>query len=80
MPGSVSRNSPFGVHIGERMDGRARFTGAVDDVQVWNGALTDTEIAAGVPPAAGRSTVLHLPLDRVDEAAADTGGSTDTGG
>ncbi|MGV9619346.1 exo-alpha-sialidase [Streptomyces tendae] len=75
VPGSVSRNSPFGVHVGERMDGRARFTGAVDDVRVWNRALTDAEIAAGAPPAALASTVLHLPLDRVDGAAGvDTGG------
>ncbi|MFK0068897.1 exo-alpha-sialidase [Streptomyces sp. NPDC091046] len=75
VPGSVSRNSPFGVHIGERMDGRARFTGAVDDVRVWNRALTDAEIAAGAPPAALGNTVLHLPLDRVDGAA-----GTGTGG
>lgn len=75
VPGSVSRNSPFGVHVGERVDGRARFTGAVDDVRVWNRALTDAEIAAGAPPAALASTVLHLPLDRVDAAAgAGTGG------
>ncbi|MET8487338.1 exo-alpha-sialidase [Streptomyces tendae] len=75
VPGSVSRNSPFGVHVGERMDGRARFTGAVDDVRVWNRALTDAEIAAGAPPAALASTVLHLPLDRVDGAAGvETGG------
>ncbi|CAM5402797.1 exo-alpha-sialidase OS=Streptomyces tendae OX=1932 GN=GUR47_01605 PE=3 SV=1 [Streptomyces tendae] len=72
VPGSVSRNSPFGVHIGERMDGRARFTGAVDDVRVWNRALTDAEIAAGDPPAATGNPVLHLPLDRV--AGAATGG------
>ncbi|MET9190067.1 exo-alpha-sialidase [Streptomyces tendae] len=75
VPGSVSRNSPFGVHVGERMDGRARFTGAVDDVRVWSRALTDAEIAAGAPPAALASTVLHLPLDRVDGAAGvGTGG------
>jgi sialidase-1 len=72
VPGSVSRNSPFGVHIGERMDGRARFTGAVDDVHVWDRALTDAEIAAGDPPAGTGDTVLHLPLDRVDGAG--TGG------
>ncbi|MER6165165.1 exo-alpha-sialidase [Streptomyces violaceorubidus] len=72
VPGSVSRNSPFGVHVGERMDGRARFAGAVDDVHVWNRALTGAEIAAGDPPAATGNTVLHLPLDRVDSAG--TGG------
>ncbi|WP_411576411.1 exo-alpha-sialidase [Streptomyces mutabilis] len=65
VPGSVSRNSPFGVHIGERVDGRARFTGAIDEVHVWNRALTDAEIAAGNPPSAAGNTVLHLPLDGV---------------
>ncbi|MBU6535218.1 exo-alpha-sialidase [Streptomyces sp. NPDC057245] len=68
VPGSVSRDSPFGVHVGERMDGRARFTGAVDDVHVWNRALTDEEVAAGPPPSAVADTVVHLPLDRVDAA------------
>ncbi|MFH8238436.1 exo-alpha-sialidase [Streptomyces sp. NPDC018321] len=65
VPGSVSRYSPFGVHIGERMDGRARFTGAIDEVHVWNRALTDEEIAAGNPPSALGNTVLHLPMDEV---------------
>ncbi|MGW2127158.1 exo-alpha-sialidase [Streptomyces coelicoflavus] len=72
VPGSVSRDSPFGVHIGERMDGRARFTGAVDDVRVWKRALTDEEIAAGAPPSATGDAVLHLPMDRVDRT--DAGG------
>ncbi|MGW7383035.1 exo-alpha-sialidase [Streptomyces sp. NPDC054794] len=66
--GSVSRNSPFGVHIGQRMDSRAFFTGAVDDVRVWDRALTDAELA---DPKTFRSTakigdtVLWLPMDRV---------------
>ncbi|MGZ3102520.1 exo-alpha-sialidase [Streptomyces sp. H72] len=66
VPGSVSRNSPFGVHIGERVDGRARFTGAIDEVRVWDRALSDEEIADGDPPSALGNRVLHLPLDRVD--------------
>ncbi|MFI7382110.1 exo-alpha-sialidase [Streptomyces sp. NPDC049813] len=49
VPGSVSRNSPFGVHVGQRMDSRAYLTGDLDDVRVTS---------------AGRS-VLWLPLDRV---------------
>jgi sialidase-1 len=65
VPGSVSRNSPFGVHVGERVDGRARFTGVIDEVHVWDRALTDEEIAAGNPPSALGNTVLHLPLDAV---------------
>ncbi|MFE2353174.1 exo-alpha-sialidase [Streptomyces parvulus] len=63
VPGSVSTGSPFGVHVGERVDGRARLTGAVDEVHVWNRALTDEEIAAGDPPAALANTVVHLPMD-----------------
>ncbi|MER8224228.1 exo-alpha-sialidase [Streptomyces sp. NPDC094143] len=63
--GSVSRNSPFGVHIGQRMDSRAHLTGAVDDVRVWNRALSDRELAAGASGAAARGTVLWLPMDQV---------------
>lgn len=63
VPGSVNTGSPFGVHVGERVDGRARLTGAVDEVHVWNRALTDEEIAAGDPPAALANTVVHLPMD-----------------
>ncbi|GAA3026167.1 sialidase family protein [Streptomyces glomeratus] len=67
VPGSVSRNSPFGVHIGQRMDGRAFFTGAIDDVRVYDRALGDDEIAAlrtGARPPAW-DTVVWLPMDRV---------------
>ncbi|MFE6194318.1 exo-alpha-sialidase [Streptomyces sp. NPDC057838] len=63
--GSVSRNSPFGVHVGQRMDSRAHLTGAVDDVRVWNRALSDRELASGASGAAARGTVLWLPMDQV---------------
>ncbi|MFI6804907.1 LamG-like jellyroll fold domain-containing protein [Streptomyces luteogriseus] len=65
VPGSVSRNSPFGVHIGQRTDSRAFLTGAIDDVRVWKRALSDEELAAGASGAASRDTVLWLPMDRV---------------
>ncbi|MYS94216.1 MULTISPECIES: exo-alpha-sialidase [Streptomyces] len=65
VPGSVSRNSPFGVHIGQRMDSRAFLTGAIDDVRVWNRALTDGELTAATKDAATRGTVLWLPMDQV---------------
>ena len=70
VPGSVSRNSPFGVRIGRRMDGRAFFTGAIDDVHVWDRALGDAESADGrglSTSDAGNleGTVLWLPMDRV---------------
>ncbi|MEU9184355.1 exo-alpha-sialidase [Streptomyces sp. NPDC048484] len=67
VPGSVSRNSPFGVHIGQKLDSRAHFTGAIDDVRVHDRALSDGELtgvrAADSTPA--RGAVLWLPMDRV---------------
>lgn len=65
VPGSVSRNSPFGVHIGQRMDSRAFFTGAIDEVRVWNRALSDAELSDPKVPRSTKDTVLWLPLDRV---------------
>ncbi|MFI6370352.1 exo-alpha-sialidase [Streptomyces sp. NPDC050546] len=65
VPGSVSRNSPFGVHVGQRMDSRAFLSGAIDDVHVWNRALSDEELASGAAKAAARGTVLWLPMDQV---------------
>jgi sialidase-1 len=61
--GSVSRNSPFGVHIGQRMDSLQYFTGSIDEVHVWDRVLTDDELAAQHPATAG--TVLWLPMDHV---------------
>ncbi|WP_443058004.1 exo-alpha-sialidase [Streptomyces sp. KLMMK] len=45
VPGTVSRNSTFGVHLGQRPDGREHLTGELDDVRVYGRALTDREIA-----------------------------------
>ncbi|KUL53078.1 exo-alpha-sialidase [Streptomyces sp. NRRL S-1521] len=67
VPGSVSRTSPFGVHVGQRLDSRAHFTGAIDDVRVYGRALSDAEVAdlgAG-GSAVKRDTVVRLPMDRV---------------
>ncbi len=70
VPGSVSRNSPFGVHVGQRMDSRAFLTGAIDDVRVWNRALGDSELNAAARVGARKGsatpdTVLWLPMDQV---------------
>ncbi|MFF7971449.1 exo-alpha-sialidase [Streptomyces sp. NPDC007905] len=65
VPGSVSRNSPFGVHIGQRMDSRAFFTGAIDEVHVWDRALTDEELSGPKVLRSPKDSVLWLPLDRV---------------
>ncbi|MGX1911878.1 exo-alpha-sialidase [Streptomyces phaeochromogenes] len=67
VPGSVSRNGPFGVHVGQKLDSRAHFTGAIDDVRVYDRALSDAELT-GVRTANApvtRDTVLWLPMDRV---------------
>ncbi|GGS40572.1 sialidase family protein [Streptomyces violaceus] len=66
VPGSVSRNSPFGVHVGQRTDSRAFLSGAIDDVRVWNRALSDEELASGASGAAAKGTVLWLPMDQVN--------------
>ncbi|QDO43783.1 laminin G [Streptomyces sp. RLB3-17] len=65
VPGSVSRNSPFGVHVGQRMDSRAYFTGAIDEVRVHDRALSDDELSAPPSREVTRDTVLHLPMDQV---------------
>ncbi|KOV86175.1 laminin G [Streptomyces sp. NRRL WC-3723] len=65
VPGSVSRNSPFGVHLGQRMDSRAFFTGALDEVRVWDRVLGDAETADPKVLRSPQDTVLWLPLDRV---------------
>ncbi|MGW2951971.1 exo-alpha-sialidase [Streptomyces eurythermus] len=64
-PGSVSRNSPFGVHLGQRMDSRAFLTGALDEVRVWDRALDDTELADPEVLRSAQDTAVWLPLDRV---------------
>jgi sialidase-1 len=64
VPGSVSRNSPFGVHVGERMDSRAHFSGAIDEVRVQDRALSDDELNTPVTTVTP-DTVLWLPMDRV---------------
>ncbi|MEU2585554.1 sialidase family protein [Streptomyces avermitilis] len=67
VPGSVSRNSPFGVHIGQRMDSRAYFNGSIDEVRVYERALSDAELTGlrTDNKASARDTVLRLPMDRV---------------
>ncbi|NGO48294.1 sialidase family protein [Streptomyces ureilyticus] len=66
LPGSVSRNSPFGVHIGQKLDSRAHFAGAIDDVRVYDRALSDTELhGVSSRGSVTRDTVLWLPMDRV---------------
>ncbi|QIK11116.1 laminin G [Streptomyces sp. ID38640] len=67
VPGSVSRGSVFGVHLGQKPDSRVQFTGALDEVRVYRRALTDAELSgvrADNAPANG-PLVTGLSLDRV---------------
>ncbi|GLX47339.1 hypothetical protein Shyhy01_02890 [Streptomyces hygroscopicus subsp. hygroscopicus] len=47
------------------MDRRAFFTGAIDEVHVWDRALTDEELADPKAPRSPKDTVLWPPLDQV---------------
>ncbi|MEU7109660.1 sialidase family protein [Streptomyces sp. NPDC046215] len=68
VPGTVSRTSTFGVHLGQKPDARTFLTGHLDDVRVYARALTDRELTrtrtSGTPVAPG-DLRSWLPLDRV---------------
>lgn len=70
-PGTVSRGSTFGAHIGQKADSRAWLTGSLDEVRVYNRALSDRELerVRTGNTASPRPGVLWLPLDHT------TGGS-----
>ncbi|MEV5981258.1 sialidase family protein [Streptomyces sp. NPDC052114] len=70
VPGSVSRNSPFGVHVGQRLDSRAHFAGSLDEVRLYDRALSDAEMEALRTNGAAvtRDTVVRLPMDRVRDS------------
>ncbi|MDT3398732.1 sialidase family protein [Streptomyces sp. B1866] len=69
VPGTVSRTSPFGVHLGQSVDSRTYLSGALDEVRVYGWALSDSELRRaredGAPAAETGPVVLRLPLDRV---------------
>lgn len=65
VPGTVNRGSTFGVHLGQKADSRGWLTGSLDEVRVYDRALTGHEldrIRKSNDPAL-RPTSLWLPLD-----------------
>ncbi|GAA1593881.1 exo-alpha-sialidase [Kribbella sancticallisti] len=44
--GSVSPKRPFQIHLGRRLDGLQHLRGSLDDIRLYDRALTPTEIAA----------------------------------
>ncbi|MFE0136157.1 exo-alpha-sialidase [Streptomyces sp. NPDC059037] len=70
VPGTVTRNSGYGFHVGQRVDSRAHFSGSIDEVRVYDRALSDAELAElGTDGAAKapvtRDTVAWLPMDHI---------------
>ncbi|WP_371526292.1 exo-alpha-sialidase [Streptomyces sp. NBC_01283] len=70
VPGSVTRTSGYGFHVGQRVDSRAHFTGSIDEVRVYDRALSDAELAelgqdGGAKAPVTRDTVAWLPMDHV---------------
>jgi hypothetical protein len=65
--GSASTGARAGVHIGQRPDGANRLAGAVDEVHVYDRALTAAEIAgvAGGGTDIAGGAVLRLPMDEL---------------
>ncbi|GAB2917663.1 hypothetical protein [Streptomyces heilongjiangensis] len=56
------------MHLWQRVDSRAHFTGALDEVLVVERASSDDDVAGSWAgdPAARRGAILWLPMDRVD--------------
>ncbi len=66
--GSVSRTSPFGVHVGQRPDGRGFFRGELDEVRVYGRGLSDAELArlrGSNDGVSARALRVWLPLDEL---------------
>jgi sialidase-1 len=47
------------------MDSLVYFTGALDDVHVWDRLVSDDELKDPKDPRSAKDTVLWLPLDHV---------------
>lgn len=70
VPGTVTRTSGYGFHVGQRVDSRAHFNGSIDEVRLYDRALSDAELtslgqggAAKAPVT--RNTVTWLPMDHI---------------
>ncbi|QKV91811.1 exo-alpha-sialidase [Streptomyces sp. NA02950] len=72
-PGTVSRTSPFALHLGQSVDSRSRMTGDLDEFRLYDRALSDTELRRirefNAPlDGHGSGALVRLPLDRVRSA------------
>ncbi|WP_216844080.1 exo-alpha-sialidase [Phytoactinopolyspora alkaliphila] len=67
IPGSTSRATSIGVYAGQRPDGVNPLTGQLDELYLYNQALSEDEIADLATENAGpaQGQVLHLPLEKL---------------
>lgn len=65
--GSVSPKRPFEIHLGQRLDGAQRLRGSLDDVRLYDRALTGAEIGQlySSNVALPDGLLIRLPLDTV---------------
>ncbi|WP_345638525.1 LamG domain-containing protein, partial [Rugosimonospora acidiphila] len=69
--GSVSRTVSFQIQVGQRLDGAFHFDGSLDEVRVYNRALSTSELTQVQTTNAvlGKGLVVRLPFDRIEPPA-----------
>jgi sialidase-1 len=69
--GSVSETVSFQIQVGQRLDGAFPFNGSLDEVRMYNRALSTSELSQvrSANAALTGGLVLRLPFDRIDPAA-----------
>jgi sialidase-1 len=68
--GSVSQTVSFQIQVGQRLDGAFRLDGSLDEVRIYNRALSTTELdqVRTTNAALTQGLALRLPFDRIDPA------------
>jgi sialidase-1 len=68
--GSVSQTVSFQIQVGERLDGAYHFDGSLDEVRMYNRALSTTELTSlrTTNAALPSGEVVRLPFDQIDPA------------
>ncbi len=69
---SVSPGRPFQIHLGQRLDGQFRLKGALDEVRLYNRALSASEISGLHSANTAIANGLRLDLDFDATSAANT--------
>jgi sialidase-1 len=69
--GSVSQTVSFQIQVGQRLDGAFHLDGSLDEVRIYDRALSTTELdqVRTTNAALTQGLALRLPFDRIDPAA-----------